>query len=73
MALTRNEAIKRWKDVANAVLWAQEAISKEWNERLRVVPFMAHEKQLQFADEYLTAIATEIVNHTTDEQLKEMF
>ena len=73
MALTRTEAIQRWKDVANAVFWAEEAIAKEWNERLHAAPSMTSDEKQKFSDEYMTAIATEIVSHTTDEQLKEMF
>lgn len=73
MALTRTEAIQRWKDVANAVFWAEGAISEKWNKRLNAAQCTTSEEKKQLADEYLTAIATEIVNHTTDEQLKEMF
>ena len=67
--MTRQEAIRRWKNIAETVFWAEEAISKEWNERLHAAPSMTHEEQQQFADEYMTAIATEIVSKTTDEEL----
>jgi uncharacterized protein YoaH (UPF0181 family) len=67
--MTRQEAIERWKNIASTVFWAEEAISKEWNERLHAAPSMTHEEQQQFADEYMTAIATEIVSKTTDEEL----
>lgn len=70
--MTRQEAINRWKDIAESVFWAEEAISKEWNDRLHAAPSMTREEQQQFADEYLTAIATEIVSRTTDEQLAAM-
>jgi hypothetical protein len=33
---------------------------------------MTHEEQQQFADEYMTAIATEIVSKTSDEELAAM-
>lgn len=70
--MTRQEAINRWKDIAETVFWAEEAIAKEWDERLHAAPSMNREEQQKFAQEYLTAIATEIVSRTTDEQLSAM-
>ena len=43
--MTRQEAIERWKNIASTVFWAEEAISKEWNERLHAAPAMTHEEQ----------------------------
>ena len=70
--MTRQEAIEQWKSIAKAVFFAEEAMSKEWNERLHDTPSRTHEEQQQFADEYMTAIATEIVSKTSDEELAEM-
>lgn len=70
--MTRQEAIERWKDIADTVFWAEEAIAKEWDERLHAAPSMTREEQQQFADEYMTAIATEIVSRTSDEELAAM-
>ena len=70
--MTRQEAIERWKDIAKTVFFAEEAISKEWNERLHAALSMTNEEQKQFIDEYMTAIATEIVSKTSDEELAEM-
>ena len=70
--MTRQEAINRWKDLAETVFWAEEAINKEWKERLHAAPSMTHEEQQQFADEYMTAIATEIFSKTSDEELTAM-
>lgn len=70
--MTRQEAIERWKDIAETVFWAEEAISKEWDDRLHAAPSMTREEQQQFADEYMTAIATEIVSRTSDEELAKM-
>lgn len=67
--MTRQEAIDHWKTLAETVFWAEEAISKEWDERLHSTPSMTREEQQQFADEYMTAIATEIVSRTSDEEL----
>lgn len=70
--MTRQEAIERWKSIAKTVFIAEEAISKEWDERLHAAPSMTHEEQKQFTNEYMTAIATEIVSKTSDEELAEM-
>ena len=70
--MTRQEAIERWKFIANSVFWAEEAISEECDERLLAAPSMTREEQQQFADEYMTAIATEIVSKTSDEELAAM-
>lgn len=70
--MTRQEAIGRWKYIAKTVFWAEEAISEEWDERLHAAPSMTREEQQQFADEYMTAIATEIVSKTSDEELAAM-
>lgn len=70
--MTRQEAIERWKSIEKTVFIAEEAISKEWNERLHAAPSMTNEEQQQFIDEYMTAIATEIVSATSDEELAEM-
>lgn len=70
--MTRQEAIERWKSIAKTVFMAEAAISKEWDERLYAAPSMTNEEQQQFIDEYMTAIATEIVSKTSDEELAEM-
>lgn len=70
--MTRQESIDRWKSIAKTVFIAEEAISKEWNERLYAAPSMTNEEQQQFIDEYMIAIATEIVSKTSDEELAEM-
>ena len=70
--MTRSEAISRWKDIVLTVFWAEEAISKEWNDRLKAAPTMSKEEQQKFADAYCEAVAVEIVSRTSDEELSEM-
>ena len=67
--MTRQEAINRWKDIVSTVFWAEEAIAKEWDAKLKAAPNMSKEEQQKFADGYFQAIATEIVSKTTDEEL----
>ena len=69
MTMTREQAINRWKDVVSTVFWAEESISAEWDARLKAAPNMTHEEQMKFADEYCTALATEIISRTSDEEL----
>lgn len=70
--MTREEAINRWTDIANAVFWAEERIAKEWHERLKVAPNLSKEEQHQLAQDYCRAIAVEITKDTPDEELAEM-
>ena len=70
--MTRQEAIDRWKDIAETVFWAEDSLRPEWEERLRAVPTMTKINKQRFAKEYLTAIATEIVSRTSDEELAAM-
>ena len=67
--MTREEAIERWADIASTVFWAEENISEEWYERLKAAHTMTKEEQHELADQYCKAIATEIVNSSTDEEL----
>ena len=70
--MTRKKAIDRWKDIVSTVFWAEEAIAKEWDAKLKAAPNMSKEEQQQFADGYCEAIATEIVSRSTDEELAKM-
>lgn len=70
--MEREEAIKRWSDIAETVFWAEERISKEWDARLRAAPGMTREEQHQFAKAYCRAIAEEILSRTIDEELAQM-
>ena len=70
--MIRQEVIDGWKSIAKTVFMAEAAISKEWDERLYAAPSMTNEEQHQFVDEYMTAIATEIVSATSDEELAEI-
>ena len=70
--MTREQAIERWSNIAETVFWAEERIAKEWDERLRAAPTMTREEQHQLAHDYCRAIAVEITNGTSDEQLAEM-
>lgn len=67
--MTRQEAINRWKDIVSTVFWAEEAISKEWDARLKAAPKSTKAEHMKFADEYCTALATEILSRTSDEEL----
>lgn len=67
--MTREEAIERWNRIASTVFWAEENISHEWNERLKIAPQLTKEEQHELAQMYCTAIAMEIVSKTTDEEL----
>lgn len=69
--MTRNEAIEHWKDIAKAVFAAENAVIDQWQQRLKAAKKMTNEEQIKVLDEYLTAVATEIVSKTSDEQLSD--
>ena len=70
--MNRQQAIERWKVIAQAVFWAEDAIYGAWAERLKTVNDLSREDRERIADEYCEAIATEIVNKVSDEQLAQM-
>lgn len=70
--MERQEAIKRWTDIANTIFWAEERIAKEWDAKLRKAPSMTKEEQHELAQAYCHAIAVEITKDTPDEELAEM-
>ena len=70
--MTREEAIKRWTDIAKTVFWAEEAIAKEWNPKLKAMVGKPSGECEAFAHEYCRAIAAEIVSRTSDEELAEI-
>lgn len=70
--MTRTEAIERWSNIASSVFWAEERISKEWHERLKIAPQLTKKAQHDLAEAYCEAIAVEITSKMTDEQLAEL-
>ena len=67
--MTREQAISRWSDIAQSVFWAEEAIAKEWHEKLKAAPQLSKDDQHKLAMAYCEAVAEEIVGKITDEQL----
>lgn len=70
--MTRTEAINRWKDIVETVFWAEEAIAKEWDTKLKAAPNMSKDEQQKFAKAYCEAIAVEILSKTTDDELEKL-
>ena len=62
--LTKEQQILHWMDIAAAVFRAEDEISKEWFPRLRAAKKdMPSDERRQLADNYLRAIATEIIEN----------
>ena len=62
--LTKEEQIEHWMDIAAAVFKAEDEISKEWFPRLRAAKKdMPSDERRQLAEDYLRAIATEILEN----------
>lgn len=52
-----------WMDIAAAVFKAEDEISKDWFPKLRATKDATKEERARIADEYLRAIATEIIDN----------
>jgi hypothetical protein len=66
-AMTRKEAIEHWKPIIKAVFAADNAIIDEWRPRLEAA--VENGDSIKVLDEYLTAVAEEILSMTTDNEL----
>ena len=61
--MTKEEQILHWMDIAAAVFRAEDEISKEWFPKLRATKDAPKEERARIADEYLRAIASEIIEN----------
>lgn len=57
-----NEAIDRWKLIISTVFAAEEAISEDWEFKLKAAKHLGKEEKKKLADEYLEAVAEEIIS-----------
>lgn len=69
--MTREEAVGYWKEIVNLVFSAEHyLIMDEWLLRLKVAQQASEEERLKVHEEYITAIAKEIVECMTDEEVE---
>lgn len=68
--MTRQEAIDRWRAIIPTVFRAEDKLQGQWRDRLSAAKEMPSDERTRLDDEYVTALATEIVSQTTDEELK---
>lgn len=61
--MTKEQMINHWADIAAAVFKAEDEISKEWFPKLRKAKELPGDERRQLADDYLRAIATEIIEN----------
>ena len=62
--MSRKEQIEHWMDIARAVFRAEDEISDVWFPRLRAAKKdMPSDERRQLAEDYLRAIATEILEN----------
>ena len=61
--MQREETINRWKGIVTSVWHAEDNISSEWLPRLKNAKGGSPEEIRKVADEYVTAVATEIIDH----------
>lgn len=70
--MTRQEAINHWAAIVHTVFAAEYAIMDDWKYRLIAARLLSKEEKQKLSDEYLEAVATEIVSRTTGEELANM-
>lgn len=63
--MERKELIKRWKQIASAVFWAENNIIDQWRDRLLQA---RKENSKEVADAYLEAIAKEIIDNSYEKE-----
>jgi len=61
--MNKEQMIEHWMDIAAAVFKAEDEISKEWFPKLRKAKDLPSDERRQLADDYLRAIATEIIEN----------
>ena len=62
--MTREELIEHWMLLAKTVFLAESNISDEWKQKLQAAKGKTSLEIEQAADDYLRAIATEILDNT---------
>ena len=67
--MTRQQAIKHWKPIIKAVFAAENSIIDVWYQKLKEAANLPPDEQIRFIDEYLAAVAEEILSKTTDEEI----
>ena len=70
--MTRNDLIDRWKTIAECVFSAEHAIIDQWRDKMKEAAKKGNDEVERMKDLYLTAIATEILSRTSDEELEKM-
>lgn len=60
----RDELIDHWADIAATVFHAEDEISGEWFPKLRAAKDLPGDERRQLAEDYLRAIAAEIVDNS---------
>jgi len=58
------EYLKHWKILINTVFRAEDAIKSKWLPILQATKDASQEEKEKIADNYVTAIATEILSHS---------
>ena len=60
----KEELINHWADIAATVFHAEDEISDEWFPKLRAAKDLPGDERRQLAEDYLRAIAAEIVDNS---------
>lgn len=58
------ERVEHWKFIVRAVFAAEDSIKDKWKDILKATKNMSDEDKHKVADEYVTAVAKEILSKT---------
>ena len=61
--MDREELILHWMDIIAAVFSAEDSIKPEWEPRLKLALQMSPDERVELCDNYLRAIAVEILEN----------
>ena len=71
--MNREPIINHLASVVNAVLLADDKLRPEWQERLQQTRDADADTREQTARQYIRAVAEELLNSYSDDELKEMY
>lgn len=63
--MSREELIRHWEAIVNAVFWADSRLMPEWSEKLSSA---TKDTAPTIAREYVNAVATEIVDYGGEDE-----
>lgn len=68
---TKDELIEHWMGIVACVFQAEDKLRDEWAPRLKEALHLSPDERVELCDDYLRAIAEEILSKTDQEELQD--